>query len=77
MKKNKEHQSEFNPFKEVMTTEDVAAYTGYQLSYIYKLCSQRKIPHFNPEGGRRVFFCLDEIKKWLTKNRVKTIDEII
>lgn len=63
--------------KQVMTAEEVAAYTGYTKAYIYKLCCERKIPHFNNHAGRRVFFLLDEIVDWCTANKVKTLNEIL
>ena len=63
--------------KQVMTAEEVAAYTGYTKSYIYKLCFERKIPHYNNQCGRRVFFLLEEIVEWCTANKVKTVNQIL
>ena len=61
--------------KVILSISEVASYTGYKESYLYKLCSQRKIPHFKPFGGR-IFFDKNDIISWLTKNRVKTNDEL-
>lgn len=63
--------------KEVLTAEEVAAYTGHSKAYIYKLCHMRMIPHYNNCGGRRLYFRLDEIIEWCTANKVKTVYEII
>lgn len=63
--------------KDILTVEELAQYTGYSESYVYKLCHHRRIPHYNNEFGRRLFFVLDEIKEWCTANRVKTVSEII
>lgn len=62
--------------KEVFTISEVSSYTGFEKSYIYKLTSQRKIPHCKSPGGKNVFFKKNEINDWLTQNRIKTIDEI-
>lgn len=62
--------------KEIFTISEVCSYTGFEKSYIYKLTSTRKIPHFKSPGGKNVFFKRDEINDWLTQIRVKTVDEI-
>jgi predicted DNA-binding transcriptional regulator AlpA len=63
--------------KKILTINEVVAFTDYKLSYLRKLCSQQKIPHYKPAGGRRVFFCFDELIAWLSTNKIKTRDEII
>ena len=62
--------------KEIFTISEVCSYTGFEKSYIYKLTSSRKIPHFKSPGGKIVFFKRVEINDWLTQIKVKTIDEI-
>lgn len=61
--------------KEVFTISEVCSYTGYERSYIYKLCSSRLIPHYKP-GGKSLFFDKMEIIEWLKQNPVKTQTEI-
>lgn len=57
--------------KEVFTIAEVATYTGYEQSYIAKLCRTEKIPHFlSPTGGKVKFFLKKEIVAWLTSNPV-------
>lgn len=63
--------------KEILTADEVAAYTGHTKKYIYKLCSMRKIPHYNPEDGRKVYFRLSEIIEWCTARKVKTTNQIL
>ena len=62
--------------KKVWTLEEVQAYSGYEITYLQKLCSDRKIPYYNPDNARRVFFKSDEIIEWLTANKNKTKEEI-
>lgn len=57
--------------KETMNIDDVSLYTGYEKSYLYKLTSERKIPHSKP-GGKSIFFRREEIDEWLNRNPIKT-----
>ena len=41
--------------KEIMSLEECAEYTGLKKSTLYQLTSQKKIPHFKPNGHRCVF----------------------
>ncbi|MGO1344265.1 helix-turn-helix domain-containing protein [Chromohalobacter japonicus] len=52
-----------------------AEYTGLKKSTLYQLTSQKKIPHFKP-NGHRIFFRRADILKWLQSNRIATADEI-
>ena len=61
--------------KEVLDIKELAEYTGYKKSYLYKLVSKNKIPHHKPNGGR-LFFTRDEIDAWLTSNRITPENEI-
>lgn len=57
--------------KEVLNIDEVSLYTGYEKSYLYKLTSEAKIPHFKP-GGKSIFFKREEINEWLTRNPIRT-----
>lgn len=61
--------------KKKLTVKEVAIYTGYKESYIYKLSCQQSIPHSKPLGGA-IIFDRDEIDLWLSQNRIKTTAEI-
>ena len=54
--------------KTVLNIRDLCDYTGYSMSYIYKLTSQNKIPYFKP-SGKMVFFEREEIDSWLLGNK--------
>ncbi|MEI7488483.1 MAG: helix-turn-helix domain-containing protein [Chryseobacterium sp.] len=62
--------------KEILNIDDVALYTGFQKSYLYKLTSKRAIPHYKTPGGKSIFFKREEINDWLTQIKIKTDDEI-
>ena len=65
--------------KNVLNIKELADYTGYSKSYIYKLTSRQAIPYFKP-SGKAVFFDRMEIDVWLLKNKhlqVKESGELI
>ncbi|WP_372772355.1 helix-turn-helix domain-containing protein [Mangrovibacterium sp.] len=61
--------------KEVLTFADACKYLDISASHLYKLTSQKKIPHFCPQG-KRLYFNRTEIDQWLQSNRQDTSDEI-
>lgn len=61
--------------KAVLTVDELAAYTGYTKSHIYRLTSRREIPCYKPCGGT-LYFKTDEINSWLLQNRQATAGEI-
>lgn len=63
-----------NCTKEVLTSDEVAKYTGLSKSTLYKLTMSRKIPHYKPTG-RIVYFNRKEVEQWLQSNRVETVSE--
>ena len=60
--------------KNVLNINELADYTGYSKSYIYKLTSRNAIPYFKP-SGKTVFFDRMEIDVWLLKNKHSQIKE--
>lgn len=61
--------------KEMLTLNELAIYTGFSKSHIYKLTHQNKIPHYKP-SGKCIFFNLKEINDWLMQNRTSSKDEV-
>lgn len=61
--------------KTVLNLEECSIYTGLAKSYLYKLTSRCKIPHYKPHG-KRVFFKRTEIDEWLLRNPVATQEEM-
>lgn len=57
--------------KEILTLDEAALYTGLKKSYLYKLTSSRKIPHYKP-NGKNCFFRRTELEAWLTASPVAT-----
>ena len=62
--------------KKVLTVADVARLTGYSISTVYKLTSERKIPFHKPEHkGRKLYFNREEILDWLQSESHPTIEQ--
>ncbi|WDT67936.1 helix-turn-helix transcriptional regulator [Cloacibacterium sp. TD35] len=62
--------------KPILDVDELTAYTGFEKSYIYKMTSTRKIPHYKTPGGKKIFFKREEIDEWITSNRIKAYYEI-
>ena len=64
------------PDKEVLTAADVARLTGYSISTVYKLTSERKILfHKREHKGRKLYFNREEILDWLQSESHPTIEQ--
>ncbi len=61
--------------KKLLTVDEVSQMFGITKSYLYKLTSARKIPHFKPTG-KKIYFDYDELVEWMKRNRISTMDEI-
>ncbi len=58
--------------KDVLTLEEVSLMTGFSVSNIYRMTSNRTIPFYKPLGGK-LFFDKKEIENWLRKNKQETV----
>lgn len=61
--------------KSVLTSGEAAKYMGVSMSYLYKLTSEQKVPHYKP-GGKMCYFNRAELEQWLQSKRVATGAEI-
>lgn len=53
----------------------LGAYTGFSIGYIYKLTHLNKIPFYKPNGGK-LLFSKAEIEQWINDSRFSTKAEI-
>ena len=58
--------------KEVLTAKELAEYTGFKISYIYKLVHLKHIPFSKPHG-KNLFFDRMKINRWLLNNETRSI----
>lgn len=61
--------------KEVLNFNDACSYLDISASHLYKLTSQKSIPHFCPQG-KKLYFNRTELDEWLQRNRQSSTDEI-
>ena len=61
--------------KEVLNFNDACKYLDVSASHLYKLTSQKQIPHFCPQG-KKLYFNREELDQWLQRNRQSTDTEI-
>ena len=61
--------------KEVLNFNDACNYLDISASHLYKLTSQKSIPHFCPQG-KKLYFNRTELDEWLLRNRQDSTDEI-
>ena len=61
--------------KEVLNFNETYKYLEMSASHLYKLTSQKQIPHFCPQG-KKLYFSRIELDQWLLRNRKDSIDDI-
>ena len=61
--------------KTILNVEELAEYTGFKRSYIYKLVHSNSLP-FSKPNGKILFFEKSKIDIWLLQNSSKSVDEI-
>nr|WP_315167328.1 helix-turn-helix domain-containing protein [uncultured Flavobacterium sp.] len=61
--------------KDVLNLNEACTYLDISHSHLYKLTSQKQIPHFCPQG-KKLYFRRCELDEWLLRNRQDSIDEI-
>ena len=61
--------------KDVLNFNDACSYLDISASHLYKLTSQKSIPHFCPQG-KKLYFNRTELDEWLQRNRQSSTDEI-
>lgn len=58
-----------------LTFQEACNYLDISKSYLYKLTSKAKIPHYKP-NNKKIFFEKSDLKKWLLRGRVSSESEL-
>ncbi len=61
--------------KQILNFEETTKYLNVSHSHLYKLTSQKKIPHYKP-NGKRIYFDKKMLEDWLRNNYQYTQDDI-
>lgn len=60
--------------RDTISLDEAVIITGYNKSYLYRLTSEKKIPHY--KNGRELRFDPVELNAWMKRNKVKSQEEI-
>jgi excisionase family DNA binding protein len=60
--------------KPILDIEETAVYTGLSKAHLYRLTSDRMIPHY--KKNKKLYFRKSELDDWMTESRVMTAYEI-
>ena len=66
----------FIGFKEILSVNEAAAFTGLTKGYLYKLCQSLKIKHYRSKEGKRIYFKKKDLTEWMLAEESMTVDEI-
>ncbi len=60
--------------KAVLDLDDAVLFTGFSKGHLYRLTSERQIPHY--KKNRKLYFKKTELEAWLLEEKVLTNAEI-
>lgn len=60
--------------KAVLNVIEAAYFTGISKPQLYRLTSERRIPHY--KKNNKLYFKKSELEAWMLENKIDTIDEI-
>jgi predicted DNA-binding transcriptional regulator AlpA len=60
--------------KTVLDLEEAAMFTGFSIGHLYRLTSNRLIPHF--KKSRKLYFKKSELEDWMLERKVMTDKEM-
>lgn len=61
--------------KEILTIEEASEFLELSLSRLYKITSNKEIPHYKP-GGKKIYLNRKEIEQWILNSRVDSINDL-
>jgi excisionase family DNA binding protein len=61
--------------EEILSLNEAAKFLKSSKSFMYKMTSQKHIPHYVP-SGKRIYFKKSDLEDWLLKNRIPSGSEI-
>ena len=60
--------------KEILSLNEATIFLKMSKSCLYKITSQKQIPHYVP-GGKKIYFKKSDLENWLLQNRVAPVSE--
>lgn len=60
--------------KEILTLEEAAEFLGLSKSCLYKMTSNKEIPHYKPHG-KKIYLNRQELEQWILSDRIAPTDD--
>ena len=60
--------------KEILTIAEASEFLELSASRLYKMTSNKEIPHYKP-GGKKIYLNRNEIEGWILNSRVASVYE--
>jgi excisionase family DNA binding protein len=61
--------------EEILSLNEAAKFLCASKSFVYKMTSQKLIPHYIP-SGKKIYFKKSDLENWLLKNRIPSGSEL-
>lgn len=61
--------------KEILTIEEASGFLGLSVSRLYKMTSNKEIPHYKP-GGKKIYLNRKELEQWILSSRVASSNDL-
>lgn len=60
--------------EEILSLNEATVFLKMSKSCLYKITSQKQIPHYVP-GGKKIYFRKSDLENWLLQNRITPVSE--
>lgn len=74
IKKSSLEQEQKLSKEEIISLSEAAKFLNVSKSCIYKITSQKQIPHYVP-GGKKIYFRKEDLENWILKSKVDSVME--
>jgi excisionase family DNA binding protein len=61
--------------KNALTIDEASLLTGLSVNTLYKMTSDKRIPHYKP-SNKLLYFKKSELENWMLTNRMITTEEV-
>lgn len=61
--------------KEILSIEEASEFLGLSISRLYKMTSNKEIPHYKP-GGKKIYLNRQELEQWILNSRVASVNDL-
>ncbi len=60
----------------ILSFNEATVFLKMSKSCLYKITSQKQIPHYVP-GGKKIYFKKSDLEKWLLQRRITPVNEFV